>query len=85
VDNRRFADAFRGRVSHERGAEAHIEANPSRAIKAPPDPDLYAERHEVEGVFQRIEGFRRIALRCEKTRLNFMGFVFIVSARDRLG
>ena len=48
------------------GAEAHIQANPSRAIKPPLDPDLYAERHKVENFFQRIKRFRRIALRCEK-------------------
>ena len=66
------------------GAEAHIQANPSRAIKPPLDPDLYAERHKVENFFQRIKRFRRIALRCEKTLTSFMGFVFLVSALDWL-
>lgn len=66
------------------GAEAHIQANPSRAIKPPLDPDLYAERHKVENFFQRIKRFRRIALRCEKTLTGFMGFVFLVSAIDWL-
>ncbi|MEJ2477970.1 MAG: hypothetical protein P8Y40_10815, partial [Desulfobacterales bacterium] len=61
-------------------AKAHIQANPSRAIKPPLDPDLYAERHKVENFFQRIKRFRRIALRCEKTLSSFMGFVFLVSA-----
>lgn len=65
-------------------AEAHIQANPSRAIKPPLDPDLYAERHKVENFFQRIKRFRRIALRCEKTLTGFMGFVFLVSAIDWL-
>ncbi len=66
------------------GAEAQIQANPSRAIKPPLDPDLYAERHKVENFFQRIKRFRRIALRCEKTLASFMGFVFLVSALDWL-
>jgi len=66
------------------GAEAHMQANPSRAIKPPLDPDLYAERHKVENFFQRIKRFRRIALRCEKTLTGFMGFVFLVSAIDWL-
>jgi transposase len=77
-------DALRGKIEDERGAEAQIRANPSRAIKAPLDPELCAERHKVECVFQRIERFRRIALHCEKTRTSFMGFVFLVSALDWL-
>ena len=66
------------------GAEAQIQANPSRAIKPTLDPELYAERHKVENFFQRIKRFRRIALRCEKTIPSFMGFVFLVSALDWL-
>ena len=66
------------------GAAAQIRANPSRAIKPPLDPDLYAERHKIENFFQRLKRFRRIALRCEKTLSGFMGFVFLVSALDWL-
>lgn len=66
------------------GAEAHIQANPSRAIKPTLAPELYAERHKVENFFQRIKRFRRIALRCEKTLNSFMGFVFLVSTLDWL-
>lgn len=76
--------ALRGKIRDDLGAEAHIQANPSRAIKPPLDPDLYAERHKVENFFQRIKRFRRIALRCEKTIPSFMGFVFLVSALDWL-
>ena len=76
--------ALRGKIKEELGAEAHIQANPSRAIKPYIDPDLYAERHKVENFFQRIKRFRRIALRCEKTLTSFMGFVFLVSALDWL-
>lgn len=66
------------------GAQAQIQANPSRAIKPPLDPDLYAERHKIENFFQRIKRFRRIALRCEKTLAGFMGFVYLASALDWL-
>lgn len=75
---------MRGKIRDHLGAEAHIQANPSRAIKPPLDPNLYAERHKVENFFQRIKRFRRIALRCEKTVSSFMGFVFLVSALDWL-
>lgn len=76
--------ALREKIEGKLGAEAHIQANPSRAIKPPLDLDLYAERHKVENFFQRIKRFRRIALRCEKTLTSFMGFVFLVSALDWL-
>lgn len=65
-------------------AEAQIQANPSRAIKPPLDPDIYVMRHKVETFFQRIKRFRRIALRCKKTLSSFMGFVFLGSALDWL-
>jgi transposase len=75
---------LRQMIEDDLGAEAHIQANPSRAIKPPLDPDLYVERHKVENFFQRIKRFRRVALRCEKTLTTFMGFVFLVSALDWL-
>ena len=78
------AGHLRTMIEQGLGAEAHIQANPSRAIKPPLDPDLYAERHKVENFFQRIKRFRRIALRCEKTLTSFMGVVFLVSAIDWL-
>ena len=39
---------LRKKIEEDRGAEAHIQANPSRAIKPPFDPNPYAERHKVE-------------------------------------
>ena len=68
----------------EREGKAHIQANPSRAIKPPLDPDLYAERHKVENFFQRNKRFRRIALRCEKTLSSFMGFIYLACPLDWL-
>jgi hypothetical protein len=76
------SNALRGRIEDERGAEAHVQAHPSRAIKPPPDPDLSAGRHKVETVFQRIRRFRRIGLRCGTALASVMGFVLIVSALD---
>ena len=67
------------------GAEAHIQANPSRAIKPPLDPDLYAERHKVENFFQRIKNASAASpCAAKKTLTGFMGFVFLVSAIDWL-
>jgi putative transposase len=78
------AEHLRARIADQLGAAAQIQANPSRAIKPPLDPELYAERHKVENFFQRIKRFPRIALRCEKTLSGFIGFVFLVSALDWL-
>ena len=60
------AGALRQKIEGELRAQAHIQANPSRAIKPPLDPDLYAERHKVENFFQRIKRFRRIAFQSEQ-------------------
>ena len=92
------AGALRRKIEEHFGAEAHIQANPSRAIKPSLDPDLYAEHHKVNLrlenspldcflillIFQRITRFRRIALLCEKTLTSFMGFIVLVSALDWL-
>lgn len=78
------SDTLRGKIRDDLRAEAHIQANPSRAIMPPLDPDLHAERHKVENFLQRITRFRPIALRREETRTSFMGIVFLVSARDWL-
>lgn len=74
---------LRGKIEDELGAQAHIRANPSRAIKPPLDPAaLYAERHKVKNFFQRIKHFRRIAQYYEKTIPSLMSSVFLVSALD---
>ena len=78
------AGHLRDLIENDLDAKADIQANPSRASKPPLDPALYAERHKVENVCQRIKRCRRIALRCEKTLSSFMGFVYLVSAPDWL-
>jgi transposase len=78
------AEPLRALIADDLGAEPQIQANPSRARRPPLDRVLYAERHKIENFFQRIKRFRRIALRCEKTVVGFMGFVYLVSALDWL-
>lgn len=78
------AGHLRALIEDGLGAQAQIQANPSRAIRPPLDPALYAERHKVENFFQRIKRFRRIALRCDKTLSSFMSFVYLVAALDWL-
>lgn len=47
------------------------------------DKDLYKRRNEVERLFRRIKGFRRLATRYDKLDVIFLGFLhfaFIVHA-----
>ena len=74
------ADPLRAFIAGNLGATAQIKANPSRATAPPIDWRLYKERHQVEGFFNKLKRFRRIALRCEKTLPAFMGFVHLACA-----
>jgi transposase len=51
------------------GAEAVIPSNRSRAQAIPYDKHIYEERNLVERFFNKINHFRRIATRYEKTAL----------------
>ena len=77
--------ALRGTINGDLGAEAHIQANPSRALKPSLDPRLYAEHHKAGNFLPRIIGFRHIALCFENTLAGFMGVAIRVSALHRLG
>lgn len=72
------SDAFR-EVIAQKGAEAVIPSNPSRAKKHPLDTHLYTERHLVECCFSRLKQFRRVATRYEKTARNFRAVVTIAA------
>ncbi|TCM61462.1 transposase [Rhizobium sp. BK068] len=56
----------------DKGAQAVIPNNPSRARKYPLDKQLYAQRHLIECCFSKLKQFRRIATRYEKTARNSM-------------
>jgi transposase len=56
-----------------------IPSNPTRKVQRLIDLDLYKERHLVEGFFQRIKRFRRIAMRFDKLARNFLAFVQLAS------
>jgi len=63
----------------EKGALAVIPNNPSRALKQPLDPHLYAQRHLVECCFSRLKQFRRVATRFEKTARNYLAVVTLAA------
>jgi transposase len=51
---------------------------------APFDRSIYAHRHEVENLFQRLKAHKRIALRSDKTASSFAGFIVFASFLDHL-
>ena len=61
-------------------AAAQIKQNPSRSGTKDIDWAPYKERHLVECFFNRINRFRRIALRCEKTIASFKSFFALACA-----
>lgn len=72
------ADHIRQAVA-QKGAEAVIPNNPSRARKHPIDSHLYAQRHLVECCFSKLKHFRRGATRFEKTAQNYLAIVTIAA------
>ena len=49
-------------------------------VDTPPwDRAIYAQRHHVENLFSKLKDWVRIALRRDKTRRSWMGFVHLVA------
>ena len=63
----------------ERGVQAVIPPNASRAEKLPYDKDMHKWRHSVENFFQKIKEFRRIATRYDKTDMSFQAAIHLVA------
>jgi transposase len=72
------ADRLRQAID-EKGAQAVIPSNPSRAKKYPLDTHLYAQRHLVECCFSKLKQFRRVATRYEKTARNYLAVVTLAA------
>ena len=51
---------------------------------APFDAAVYAQRHKVENVFQRLKLHKRLALRADKTASSYQGFLVFAALLDRL-
>ena len=48
------------------------------------DREMYKRRNEVERLFRRLKGYRRIFSRFEKLDLMFLGFISFVLVADGL-
>jgi transposase len=60
------------------GAEAVIPPRSNRKTPRDYDANLYAERHKIECMFNKMKNFRRIATRYDKLACSFLSFVLIV-------
>jgi transposase len=72
------ADHIR-QIIADKGALAAVPSNPSRARKHPLDKQLYAQRHLIECCFSKLNQFRRVATRFEKTARNYLAVVTLAA------
>ena len=56
----------------------------NRANPWPYDREIYKRRNEVERLFRRLKGFRRILTRYDKRDALFLGFIVFVPIFDAL-
>ena len=66
------------------GFEPVVPPNPNRLEPWEIDRALYAPRNEVERLFRRLKGFRRIFTRFDKLDVIFLAFVHFTLAVDAL-
>jgi transposase len=60
------------------GLEAVIPAKRSRTKPPPCDPDKYAQRNEIERLFNRLKQYRRFATRYDKLKRVFLAATHLV-------
>lgn len=63
------------RLSRRLGYEPVVPPNPNRLKPWAYDKELYKKRNEIERLFRRLKGFRRIATRYDKLDVIFIAFI----------
>ncbi|MBV8852834.1 MAG: IS5 family transposase [Sinobacteraceae bacterium] len=63
-----------------------VHTPPQKDMRNPPpwDKAIYARRHRIETMFSRFKDCARVALRRDKTRRSWMGFVHLAATRINL-
>lgn len=69
---------------NERGAWANIPPKRYRKQKAVFNPYLYKARNKMEGFFNKLKYFRRIATRYDKLGSTYLAMVKLAALRIRL-
>lgn len=65
----------------DEGALAVIPSKSNARIHIPHDPDIYAQRNQVERFFCRMKDMRRLTTRYEKLKRNFLSMVHLFAIR----
>ena len=63
------------RLSRSLGYEPVVPPNPNRLNPWAYDKERYKKRNEIERLFRRLKGFRRIATRYDKLDVMFLAFI----------
>jgi len=66
------------------GMEPVVPPKKNRLVPWEYDRELYKKRNEVERLFRRLKGFRRVFSRFEKLDIMFVGFVQFALVVDML-
>jgi len=61
------------------GAIAIIPPRRSRIVKREYDKVIYKERHKIENLFGFLKNYRRLFARFDKTKKNFLSFLYFVA------
>ncbi len=65
---------------NERGAKVVISQRPKRKAPIDIDREVYKWRHLIENFFGRLEEFKRVAMRSDKTDTSFAAMIYLGSA-----
>jgi transposase len=66
------------------GAEPVVPAHPARKSAPPHDPIAYRRRRKVENPWARLEEWRAVATRYEKTAASYLGGLHLAAAVEWL-
>jgi transposase len=67
-------------VLNKRGAKIVISQHPRRAKPLKIDEEMYKWRHLIENFFCKLNEFKRIAMRCDKTDQSFAAMIYLAAA-----
>jgi transposase len=65
------------RLARELGYAPVVPPNPNRLTRWDYDYALYCRRNEIERLFRRLKGYRRVFCRFDKLDVLFMGFIVL--------
>ena len=84
VMDRAYEDDETRQLALDRGFTPVVPPKSNRVAPWEYDKELYKRRNEVERLFRRLKGFRRVFSRFEKLDVIFLGFIVFVLIVDAL-